>query len=80
MTKIVERLATEADLCRNEGATDIADLLDDGRKLIEALTEVLDGLLDAIEAVEREGGQIIDPHAELAARAALNLTRDGTGE
>lgn len=39
------------------------------------LYAALEGLLDAIEAVEEQGGQIIDPHAELDAGAALSKAR-----
>lgn len=36
MTDLIERLSDEADLCRNEGADDIARLLDEARVALEA--------------------------------------------
>lgn len=36
---LIDRLHTEADLCRNETATDIADLLDEAAKALSAHTK-----------------------------------------
>lgn len=36
---LVERLQEEADLCRNEGATDIAELLDEAAAEVTALEQ-----------------------------------------
>lgn len=54
---IRDRLSDEADLCRNEGAVDIAALLDDARYHIERLrdrinhlTNVNDGLRETLDA------------------------------
>jgi hypothetical protein len=41
MSQLVEDLRTEADLCRNEGATDIAGLLDDAADKIGRLQRAL---------------------------------------
>lgn len=37
MSDLIERLNDEADLCRNDGANDIADLLDEAIKRIAEL-------------------------------------------
>lgn len=41
MTDIIERLKNEIDLCRNDGAHDIADLLGDAAKKIIAQKDAL---------------------------------------
>jgi hypothetical protein len=50
---ILERLQDEADLCRNDGADDIAQTLDDAINEIEALRQLTqsDGLREALEGV-----------------------------
>ena len=40
MTDILTRLHDEADLCRNDGANDIAQLLDDAVKEIERMQKI----------------------------------------
>lgn len=47
MIDLRERLGDEADLCRNEGADDIANLLDEARWRIEALYDALDYVMSA---------------------------------
>jgi len=48
---LIERLNDEADLCRNEGANDIAVLLDEAAKALSA--PVQDGGVDALVALAR---------------------------
>ena len=75
-TGLVERLGDEADLCRNEGADDIAALLDDARAAIEALTRpvdveaIVDAALDAANLVTLDGYFEYDREAALAAALA----------
>jgi hypothetical protein len=49
MTDLIERLSDEADLCRNEGADDIARLLDEARAALEAAQRDA-GRLDWLQA------------------------------
>ena len=60
MTTLIERLQTEADLCRNEGADDIARLLDEAVAELTAAPRARksplydQAALDAAVAAERE--------------------------
>ena len=58
MTDIIERLEIEADLCRNDGADDIAKLLYDARAEISALRA---SLLVAVDLAE-EGLSYTPPY------------------
>lgn len=44
LASLVERLRDEADLCRNDGADDIAELLDEAATTLEALAAERDAL------------------------------------
>ena len=61
---LIERLRDEADLCRNEGADDVARLLDAAADALEALQSRLD---DA----EWEDVPEADPEAEAEARLPM---------
>lgn len=45
MSDLASRLSDEADLCRNDGADDIANLLDEARRALVAT-------IDALESIE----------------------------
>lgn len=49
---LVERLQTEADLCRNEGAEDIAALLDEAVKGLQGAASERERLAPLMQAVE----------------------------
>lgn len=66
--EIVKNLRDEADLCRNETATDIADLLDDAASCIVAMASQFSAL-----KAERDR---LKTHAEAMASELLDL-RDG---
>lgn len=68
---LIERLSDEADLCRNEGADDIAALLDEASGGISALCGALEHILK---------GALSLPHfAESEGRAALAKVRGDGG-
>ena len=49
--ELIERLRDESDLCRNETATDIADLLDEAINRIEALEGALRDAINSPKGV-----------------------------
>ena len=49
MTDIETRLSDEADLCRNDGADDIAELLDEAVNVILTFREIANTRLEAME-------------------------------
>ena len=51
--ELVESLSDEADLCRNDGADDIANLLDEARTRIVQLEQTQNELLQALESLMR---------------------------
>jgi hypothetical protein len=69
---IVERLSNEADLCRNEGANDIALLLDECRSIIRDMAEALHEISLGMGAFNRE--PLI--HAENTIESMKQIARD----
>jgi hypothetical protein len=74
---IVERLSDEADLCRNEGASDIAALLDESRQVIcraiEALREISLGMGEFNRDPLRHAENTIDSMKEIAVEAFTKI-------
>jgi hypothetical protein len=76
---LVERLQDEADLCRNEGATDIAALLDEASATITALMcerqamyrKALKDAAEVCETLYAQTGRTFDHRACAAAILAL---------
>ena len=58
---ILDRIAEERDLCRNEGANDIADLLDEAAKTIDEMWNSLTAYGYAVGVIRRECGLSDDP-------------------
>ena len=63
--ELIENLRTEADLCRNETATDIADLLDDAASALiatgaqfNALKDERNGLAARVRELERDAERV----------------------
>jgi hypothetical protein len=57
MKPLLERVQDEADLCRNEGAQDIADLLDETEKELGRLYRIVDAGSKEIERLSgRQSG------------------------
>jgi len=48
MNDIEQRLSDEADLCRNDGADDIATLLDEAQNVIKTFREIASTRLEAM--------------------------------
>ena len=48
-SQLIEELRTEADLCRNETADDVADLLDDAASSLVAISAMANALKDEWE-------------------------------
>lgn len=71
------RISDEADLCRNEGATDIAALLDDTRYTIETQAREIEWMREALTMIAHHIRDESDPYEEdywgcrSIARAAL---------
>lgn len=65
---LIERLGDEADLCRNETATDIADLLDETVKLLTAHRESLREIYQAATGEKQVGRDDTDGLAWIADR------------
>ncbi len=49
---LVERLGDEADLCRNDGADDIAELLDEAQAALQSQAAEIARLRGALERIE----------------------------
>lgn len=47
--ELLERASDEADLCRNDGADDIAELLDEAAATIRALREALASIMSQLD-------------------------------
>ena len=67
---ILERLQDEADLCRNDGADDIAQTLDDAINEIEALRQPTQS--DALAPIGTEGKYVHDD-LELSCRVTAHI-------
>ena len=68
-SQLIEELRTEADLCRNETADDVADLLDDAASSLVAISAMANALKDERDALKR--------HAEAMAEVLGWLNRLG---
>ena len=68
---IVQDLRDEADLCRNETATDIADLLDDAASCIVAMKSQFTALRSDLAAAREELASVKAENSKL--RSALEI-------
>jgi len=68
---LVERVSDEADLCRNDGADDIAKLLDDAKARIEAQAKLIEGLQEGLEDIAGTGRSDFPSHSQIVARTLL---------
>jgi hypothetical protein len=79
---LVERLSDEADLCRNDGADDVASLLDDAADRIEALSAENERLIKAgdgdVGLIHWQGERI--EQLEAALREIARLRTDLRGD
>jgi hypothetical protein len=53
---LLERIAAERDLCRNDGANDIAELLDEAGKAINEMETEIIGFGYAVQTLRRKCG------------------------
>jgi len=75
MTDIVERLETEADLCRNEGVDDVALLLHDGVAEITRLRAEAEALRSVMIAAAEEIQAHWPAHCDAEGYGPANLMR-----
>ena len=57
-SQLIEELRTEADLCRNETADDVADLLDDAASSLVAISAMANALKDERDAFKRHAEEV----------------------
>lgn len=90
---LIDRLHDEADLCRNEGADDIANLLDEAIKALASRTSIAGRIPDGVLCVVPEGlvlracralyaaGEAVpdalDAHDELYEHTSGSVTAEG---